>query len=644
MSLLKRLTPDDFASLGSVADPQLSQDGRYATYLEKVAGKTRVCLVDFLDPSQTKKFELQVKFPHPLGGGTYQLGDEGRELFYVDRSGGISRLDLLTEEISAVYSGPGVSQISLGNHQSTIAAVIFGNRVVLFDCNRQDPPATISERPRYLRQFTGITDIPDYVVTERPDFIIDVSLSRFGNYVVWHEWSLPKMPWQRSQIAMVDLTSAENPIAIVAGGDYYVSQPRLSRSGSRLGFLAETNQYLNLWIADLDTWKARQVLSEPFEHGSPPWGGGSRTFEFSSDQEKLFLSRNEGGFGRLISVSTESTEVEDLGKAHHFGLSVSSNSLLAIRTGAKTPNQVVKYDLSGFERVEVGRIHPDAIYDAADTEPESFTAEYSDELYSYITPTWLSEFKSLPPASVPYKLYRPSCNEDLPTLFSFHGGPTDQSIVTFSPRNIAFMQSGFQVVTFDYRGSTGWGKSHRESLDQMFGLAEVADLLSVMADMHRRGLIKSQPSVVNGGSSGGYSALRSLEVTRGLFSGAIAEYPLVDLCETVGSTHRLESRYFDDLIGRFPDQLARYKNRSITPSELDRVPLLIMHGDSDPVVSPNQVVEFVNQAVSEGLQVSFNLFKGEGHGFSNPENIAEEYRAYQDFLRSLKDGGGKFGF
>ena len=79
------------------------------------------------------------------------------------------------------------------------------------------------------------------------------------------------------------------------------------------------------------------------------------------------------------------------------------------------------------------------------------------------------------------------------------------------------------------------------------------------------------------------------------------------------------------------------------PSELDRVPLLIMHGDSDPVVSPYQVVEFVNQAISEGLQVTFNLFKGEAHGFSNPENIAEEYRAYQDFLRSIKDTGGEPG-
>lgn len=638
MSSAKLLTPDDFASLGSIADPQLSLDGRYATYLERVAGKSWACLVDFLDPSQGKKFELPIKFPHPLGGGTYQLGDDGRELYYVDRNGGISRLDFISGQISVIYPGPGVSQISLGDDQSMIAAVMFGNRVVVFDCNQREQPKTISESPRVLSSFAGLVTVPGYVVTERPDFIIDVNLSKSGKTVVWHEWSLPKMPWQRSQIAMVDLDSGENWIAIVAGGDYFVSQPRLSRPGSRLGFLAETQQYLNLWIADLNSWTANQVLSEPFEHGGPPWGGGSRSFEFSTDQERVFLSRNEGGFGRLISVNPESGVVSDLGKAHHFGLSLSNSSLLAVRSGAKTPNQVVKYNLKGFSRTEVGRVHPDAVYDAADAEPESFTAPYSDQLYSYLQPAWLREFKSLAPVSVHYKIYRPtqSGNEDLPTLFSFHGGPTDQSLVTFSPRNIAFMQSGFQVVTFDYRGSTGWGKTYRESLDQMFGLAEIADLLSVMADMRNRGFVKSQPLIVNGGSSGGYSALRSIAVTRELFSGAIAEYPLIDLCETVGSTHRLESRYFDDLIGKFPDQVNRYKIRSITPSELDRVPLLVMHGDSDQVVSPYQVIEFVNQAINEGLQVTFKLFKGEGHGFSSPENIAEEYRAYQEFLMSVK--------
>ena len=640
------LSPYDFSNQCSLSDPQLSSDGRYATYIRRVAGRSSVVWVE-LDAKLTKLVrDAPVRSAHTFGGGVSQLSGDGKTLYIVTVSGGIAQVDLASGDQRTIYEGPGVSQISLSGNVARIAAVVFGDRVAVFDVEGRADPIVVSERKRELKSFSGLPSGSGYFLTERPDFVFDVTISSNGELVAWHEWALPYMSWQQSQIAYLNLGGAADvqpSISVCAGGDYFVSQPRFSPDGKRLGFLAESHSYLRLWTADLENWTAKLVVDESFEHGGAPWGNGNRTFDFSSDGESIFFSRNEAGFGRLLLADLEASVPAEIAKAHHFGVKSSQNSLIAVRSGAKTPNVIVTYDLSTLERREIERAYSEKFYSAIAVEPVAGTARHSGALYSFVKPTYLTELAEMEPIDVPYRLYRADgVAEPIGTVATFHGGPTDQALVTYSTRIIAFLQAGYQVLVFDYRGSTGWGRSFRNALDCGFGIAEVVDLLSVLAALVDQGLAEPGSIVVNGGSSGGYSALRSLCLTKGLFCGAIAEYPLINLADSVASTHRFESRYFDRLVGVLPAQIELYRRRSVSAEELDDVPILVMHGDCDTVVNHRQVQSFVDEAGRLGRAVEFTLFEGEGHGFSSPEAVEKEFLAYQRFLAQIAAGMGRY--
>ncbi len=641
MSYARKLSAYEFAHPDSIADPQVSLDGRLATYIRKSAGKSYVVLADLDGKLEKAIYEVPVKGAHTFGGGVTQLSGDGTILYFVTNFGGIAKIDLASGGIEEVYDGPGVSQISLSTETGRMAGIVFGDRVAIFDASGIASPVVVSEHPRQIGSFGGLPTEVSHFVKDRPDFVFDVNLSPSGDAVVWHEWALPDMPWQRSQIVYVDLKLMEVDRAIYAcaGGDYFVAQPRFSPDEKKLGFLAEDHGYLRLWSADLSKWSAALVVDEEFEHGGAPWGNGNRTFDFSRDGNSIYFSRNEAGYGRLMSVNMETLEVAELAKAHHFGVKTSNSSLIAVRSGAKTPSAIVSYELASGKRTEIESAYSEPFHLASSVEPILGTASYSTSLHSFVKAHFREEVAAVKPLDVPYRLYRRDGEGGVsPTIVNFHGGPTDQALVTYSTRNIAFMQAGFQVLNFDYRGSTGWGKQFRESLDTGFGVAEIVDLLSVLADLTDRGLLEPGSIVVNGGSSGGYSALRSICLTVGLFCGGIAAYPLIQLAESAASTHRFESRYFDRLIGRLPDEINLYKRRSVLASELDDVPLLIMQGDSDPVVNHRQVVRFVENAHSLGKSVEFILFQGEGHGFSAPETIEAEFLAYERFLAQISTG------
>ncbi|NNN18996.1 MAG: S9 family peptidase [Acidimicrobiaceae bacterium] len=642
MSNVTRLSPNDFSHLTSLADPQISLDGRYATYLKKANGKSSVIWVDLEDPSDVASREVAVRPAHPFGGGVTQLSGDGQTLYFATLSGGITRMDLVSGRTSDIYNGPGVSQISLSLDQSRIGAVVFGDRVALFDTSGGSEPYVVSEYPRELRPFSGMPATPGYFVFGRPDYVFDVSLSPTGKQVIWHEWALPNMAWQRSQIAYLDLDTkvGDSLIDICAGGDYFVSQPRFSPDGDRMAFLAEVSGFLRLWTADITHWSAELAVDEKFEHGGAPWGNGNRTFDFSTDGKRIYFSRNEAGHGRLLELNLETSRVSELAKAHHFGIKSSNSSLIAVRSGAKTPNVIVSYDLENGKRFEIDRAYGERFYSAVSTEPILGIAPYSTSLHGYVKPQFKDEIARVEPLGIPYRLFRlDAFGADAPTVVTFHGGPTDQALVTYSIRNVAFLQAGYQVLTFDYRGSTGWGKSFREALDSGFGLFEIVDLLTVLSDLVCRDLVNLGSIVVNGGSSGGYSALRSICMTKGLFCGAIAVYPLVDLAESVAATHRFESRYFDSLVGSLPNKVNLYRQRSLRAGELDAIPLLLMHGDSDPVVDHRQVVRFVEEAQVCGKQIKFMLFPGEGHGFTSADSLFAEFGAYEEFLGQIYKPG-----
>lgn len=76
-----------------------------------------------------------------------------------------------------------------------------------------------------------------------------------------------------------------------------------------------------------------------------------------------------------------------------------------------------------------------------------------------------------------------------------------------------------------------------------------------------RGLVDLNRVVVSGGIAGGYTTLAALTF-RDFFQGGVSYYGVSDAAVLARDTHKFESRYRDRLIGPYPEDEARYRERS----------------------------------------------------------------------------------
>jgi len=90
-----------------------------------------------------------------------------------------------------------------------------------------------------------------------------------------------------------------------------------------------------------------------------------------------------------------------------------------------------------------------------------------------------------------------------------------------------------------------------------------------------------------------------------------------------GDTHKFESRYLDGLLGgAYPEHKATYIERSpIHHTDQLSCPILVLQGDEDKVVPPNQSAAIVQAAADKGLPHAYVLFEGEQHGFRQTDNV-----------------------
>ena len=94
-----------------------------------------------------------------------------------------------------------------------------------------------------------------------------------------------------------------------------------------------------------------------------------------------------------------------------------------------------------------------------------------------------------------------------PVIFMIHGGPTGMSLNKFHVGYQYFVSRGWTVVAVNHRGSIGYGREYRESLNENWGIYDVEDTEAAFNHLKASGMIDTDRSVIMGGSAGGYTTL-----------------------------------------------------------------------------------------------------------------------------------------
>jgi dipeptidyl aminopeptidase/acylaminoacyl peptidase len=157
-------------------------------------------------------------------------------------------------------------------------------------------------------------------------------------------------------------------------------------------------------------------------------------------------------------------------------------------------------------------------------------------------------------------------------------------------------------------------------------VADVADVAAAVKHLAAAGLADPARAVIDGGSAGGFTTLAALAFQPDVFAAGTSLYGVADCSLLAADTHKFESRYLDSLIGPYPAAKATYDARSPI-NAVDRINagLLLLQGDEDRIVPPNQATLIHDKLKARGVPTALIMYEGEQHGFRKAANIRSAY-------------------
>ena len=588
----------------TVGEPRLAPSGSQVAFVATTGGRGALVLLD-LDGGheQVLTTEPPPQGARAYGGGTFDWLPDGSALVYAGADGGIWRQP-------AVGGPPHRLVAGAGGRCAAPAVSPDGTRVAYVVDQQHVAVAPVVPGGAWPVRISGDAD-----------FALDPSWSPDGGLVAWHQWSVPAMPWDASTIVVAPPDGSADPRVVAGGEGRSVGQPRFSPDGTSIGHVDDRSGHATVWACEPDGSGARALLAGTDEHAEPSWGHGQRSWAWSPDGTSVAVCRTvDGGFGDLVVVDLEGGDVRRLARGAHGGLSWVGARLVAVRSGSRTPTQVVVYEGDELARRRTLARGPVAGFEAAAlVEPEVVS--------------WAGEDGGV----VHGRLYRPvhADHGTPPPLIAWvHGGPTDQWGVTWLPRIAYWVDAGWAVLVPDHRGSTGHGRAYTQAMAGRWGDLDVADVAAGLRAAATEGWGDGRRLVVMGGSAGGFTVLNVLAAHPDLCAAGVDLFGVTDLLDLDETTHRFEAHYLHTLVGPLPQAADAYRDRSpVNRVASITAPLLILQGTDDPVVPPAQSEAIAERLRGLGRTVELHLYEGEGHGWGRPETVVDELERTSSFLR-----------
>ena len=577
----------------TLGEPRLSPDGALVAFVSAWGDVSAIVVVPVgggaeriltTSPSPGR--------PRPFGGGCFNWLPDSSAVVYAAAGdlwlqpilGGPARR-ITTQPADQLASAPAVSP--------------DGNEVAYVVDERHIAVVALATNGQWPRRISSGSN----------DFALDPTWSADGGFIAWQEWNVPHMPWDESAWVVAPATG-EGPTGAMGEPGVQIQQPRFAPVGSDLAYLSDQSGWLNVHVFGPSHTGQQPLVAEPHEHGSPTLGAGQHSFAWSPDGTQIAFNRNEGGFGRLCIITLATGEVTGVAKAHHGGLDWKGNTIVGVRSGGRTPHQIVAYDVTTNERRSLAH-GPVVGFEAANLpEPslETFLAEDGTTLHA--------------------RLYGPRQPlAERPMICWLHGGPTDQWPVVFNPRIAWWLDRGWSVLVPDHRGSAGHGRAYTQAMAGRWGDLDTSDTAAAIRHAKQQGW--SNRIALMGGSAGGFTVLNVLADHPDLCLAGIALYPVTDLMALADGTHRYEAHYTDSLVGPLPEAIAHYDARSpLYKTDRIATPTLILHGSHDNVVPVAQSEAFAKACPAAEL----HIYDGEGHGWRKAATTLDEMERVCAFL------------
>jgi dipeptidyl aminopeptidase/acylaminoacyl peptidase len=382
------------------------------------------------------------------------------------------------------------------------------------------------------------------------------------------------------------------------------------------GFLLRTDagrEFTALARYDLTTQRVEPVAA-------PEWDVEQVTS--TPDGSVIAWTVNESGASRVV-VRRDGADVPlpDVppGSVDALALSDDGTRLAFLSYTATRPGDVAVVELEAGTLRYVTDSRPPALHDLAAVAPR------------------LVDYPTHDGRSVPAWLYVPAGEGPFPFVLSVHGGPEAQERPDYSYAGLYqyLLSQGIGVLAPNVRGSTGYGKTYQRLIHRDWGGDELRDLEHAALYLRSLGVADGDRVAVFGGSFGGFATLSCLSRLPGYWAAGVSivgPSNLVTLASSVPATWRPLMRAW---VGDPEDDREMLLERSpITYADRIVAPLMVVQGANDPRVVRAESDQIVEALRARGVEVRYDVYDDEGHGFTNRAN---EIRALTDVSAFLVD-------
>ena len=225
-----------------------------------------------------------------------------------------------------------------------------------------------------------------------------------------------------------------------------------------------------------------------------------------------------------------------------------------------------------------------------------------------------------------------------PMVLLVHGGPWGRDMPGFSATHQWLANRGYAVLSVNFRGSTGFGKTFVNAGDREWAGRMHADLLDAVDWAVSERIAQPSRVAIYGASYGGYSALVGATFTPTRFACAVDLFGisnLVTFAKDIPPYWRTWEPVLKTRMGDVSTEEGRKFLASRSPlTHVDRIvrPVLIGQGGNDVRVTAAESEQIVAAMQKRNIPVTYVFYKDEGHGFRRAANRRSWSAVVEAFL------------
>jgi dipeptidyl aminopeptidase/acylaminoacyl peptidase len=424
-----------------------------------------------------------------------------------------------------------------------------------------------------------------------------------------------------SDIYLYNIDTGET-INFTSGMMGYDQNPVFSHDGKQLawesmerdGYESDKNR---LFVADLETGE-KTNYSVGFDQNA-------HGLNWSEDGESIYFISNIHATDEIHRLDLADGSIARLTDGEHNYQRVTpvGNQLLAQKVSMSQPAELYLVDPITGKDAALTTVNKGILDQLTMGDVEERWLETTDGKQMH---TWII----YPPHFDPSKKY--------PTLLYNQGGPQGTVSQFWSYRwNFQMMAAnGYIVVAPNRRGLPGFGQEWNEQISKDYGGQNIKDLLTAIDEMAKEPFVDETKLGAVGASYGGYSVMFLAGNHEGRFKAFIAHDGIFNFEHMYTTT---EEMWFVnwDYGGAYWDETNAAAQRSYTFSPHKYIqnwdtPILIIQGEKDFRVPPEQGIAAFNAAVLRDVPAQFLYFPEENHWVLQPQNGILWQRVFFNWL------------